>query len=172
MAPLPKVTPDNNRILLLRLIDFNPDNLVFDDALKVFTMVYDTSMITPDSNRIADGEIVIFDLKGLTPKHLTRLSFSSLKCFVKYMTEAHPIRIKQVHVINSHSLLDKLVMLMKPFLGAKAMKVIHFHMPDSTTLYDHVSQDILPIEFGGSCGTIEEPKWYWINRTDEHRWMK
>lgn len=169
MVPLQQITPDNNRILLIRLIDFNPDNLVFDDALTVFTMVYDISMITPDSEQIADGEIVIFDFKGLTPRHLTKLSLSSLRCFVKFMIDALPIRIKQVHVVNSHSMLDKLVMLMKPFLGAKAMKVVHFHQPDSTTLFDFVSRDLLPTEFGGSCGSIEVGKWHWINRTDDHR---
>lgn len=169
MVPLPKVTSDNNRILLLRLIDFDPDNLVFDDALTVFSMVYDVAMITADAGKIADGEIVIFEFNGAKPKHLTKLNISFLRCFVKYMIEAHPVRIKQVHVVNTHALLDKLVMMMKPFLGAKAMKVIHFHQPNSTTLYDYVSRDLLPIEFGGNSGSIEEPKWYWINRTDEHR---
>lgn len=169
MVPLPKVTSDNNRILLLRLIDYDPENLVFDEALVCFTMVYDVSVITPESDCLADGEIIIFDLKGLTGRHLSKLSLSSLRCFFKYMVEAHPLKIKAVHIVNSHSLLDKLKLLMKPFLGSKAMKVIHFHMPNSTSLYDFVSRDDLPDEFGGTSGPIEVSKRYWIDRTDGHR---
>lgn len=169
MVPLPKLTAENNRILLLRLIDYNPENIEFDDALTVFTMVYDISVITPEEDRLADGEIVIFDLKGLTGRHLTKLNLSSLRCFFKYMIDAHPLKIKQVHIINSHSLLDKLKLLMKMFLGAKAMAVFHFHMPVSTTLFDFVSKDVLPDEFGGTDGPIEVPKRHWIMRTEDHR---
>lgn len=169
MVPLPHVTPDNHRVLTLRLIDFDPKNLIFDNALRVFTMVYDAAMITPDADRLADGEIVVFDLKGLTASHLARIGLSSLRCFIKYMMDAHPLRIKAVHVVNSHSLLDKLMMLLRPFLGAKAMKVIHFHLPNTTTLFDFVPREVLPEEFGGIIGPIEKSKWFWINRTDDNR---
>jgi hypothetical protein len=59
MVIMPKRTPKNNRILLIRLIDFVPENLVFEDALSVFTMVNETSIITPDEDEIADGEVVV-----------------------------------------------------------------------------------------------------------------
>jgi CRAL/TRIO domain len=85
------------------------------------------------------------------------------------MVDVHPFKIKEVHVVNSHSLLDKLKMIMKPLLGAKAMKVIHFHSPNSTTLFDFVARELLVNEFGGTWGPIETLKWYWINRTDDHR---
>lgn len=169
MAIMPKVTANNNRVLLVRLIDFVPENLVMEDALTVFTMVNDTSIMTKDKGELISGEIVIFDLKGLTAKHLPRIGLSTLRCFIRYMIDAHPLRIKQVHVVNSNSLLDKLVMIMKPFVGAKAMKVIHFHLPNTKTLYEFVPRDCLPHEFGGTFGVIDTPKWFWINRTDDHR---
>lgn len=169
MVPLPKLTTENSRILILRLIDFNPENLIFDDAVTVFTMVYDTSIITPEEQSLADDEIVIFDLKGLTSKHITRMNLSTLRCFIKYMVDAHPLRIKQVHIVNSSSLLDKLMLILRPFLGSKAMKAIHFHAPNTTTLFDFVSKDVLPVEFGGTSYSIETPKWYWIRQTENHR---
>lgn len=169
MVLLPKTTPENNRILTFRLIDFNAEDFVFDNALSVFSLVNDTTIITPEKNGLADGEVVIFDLNGLTSSHLTRVGLSSLRCFIKYMTEAHPVRIKQVHVVNSHSLLDVLVMLFKPFVGSKAMKVVHFHKPNSSTLFDYVPKNVLPTEFLGTCGPIEEHKYYWIHRTEDFR---
>lgn len=171
MVLLPNVTSSNFRILTLRLIDFNPENLVFDDALSVFTLVHDTTIVTPEKDELADGEIVIFDLKGVTASHLTKLGFTSLRCFLRYMTESHPLKIKGVHIVNSSSLLDKLVMLLRPFLSSKAMKALRFHKPNSSTLYDYIPREILPEEFGGNCGSIESHKLYWIRRTEEHRWI-
>jgi hypothetical protein len=169
MFLLPKVTPENNRIMFIRLIDFNADNINFNDALSVFSMVYDTTIITPENDKLADGEILIFDLNGITPKHLTRLGYSALRCFFRYMNEAHPMRILKIHLLNCSPLLDKLMMILRPFMPSKAVKVTHFHSPNSTTLFDHISRDLLPIELGGTDGSLEIPKWYWIRRTEDHR---
>lgn len=169
MAILPGVTVDNNRILIIRLIDYNAEKLVFDDALTVFTMIYDTSVIIPEPDQLADGEIVIFDIKGLSAKHLAKMSLSSLRCFVKYMLDVHPIRLSQVHVINSHSLLDKILMVLRPFIGSKAFKAIRFHRPDTTTLFDFVPRELLPEELGGLFGSIEPSKQLWIKNAENHR---
>ena len=166
---MPKMTPDNNRILLIRLVDFVPENLVFEDAMTVFSMMYDIAIITPEEEDLADGETLIFDFKGFSARHLARIGISSMRCFIKYLTDAHPLRIKGVHIVNSHSLLDKLLILTRPFLGAKAMDTIHFHLPNSTTLFDFVPKNCLPHEFEGTFGPIDTLKWFWINRTDDHR---
>lgn len=169
MVLLPKVTPQNNRIMLIRLIDFNPDHFIFDDAITVFSMVYDMTLVTPERDSVADGEIAIFDLKGLTIKHLMKLGFSTLRCYFKYMLEAHPMRVHAVHVLNCSSVMDKLMMILRPFLSAKTMKAIHFHAPNSTSLYDFIPRDLLPVELGGTEGSLDNPKWYWINRIEDHR---
>jgi hypothetical protein len=169
MLLLPKVTAKNNRIMLIRLIDYNPDHLIFDDAFTVFSMVYDMMLITPEKGSFADGEIAIFDCKGMTVKHLTKLSFSTLRCYFRYMLEAHPMRVKEVHVLNCSSVIDKLMLLIKPFLGARIMQTVHFHAPESTTLFEYIPRDILPVELGGTDGSLHEPKMYWIKRVEDHR---
>lgn len=172
MVLLPKLTPDKNRVILTRLIDFNPDNVIFEDVLTVSSMLSDVNLIIPENeteNKLADGEILIYDLNGLSPKHLAKLGFSSLRGFFRYMTEAHPMRIKQIHLINSSSLLDKIVMLIYPFIGANAMKIMHFHSPNSTTLYDFLPREILPVEIGGTDENFHSVKQNWIKRTKEHR---
>ncbi|CRL03400.1 CLUMA_CG016526, isoform A [Clunio marinus] len=170
MVLLPKVTKDNNRIMTLRLIDYNPDQLVFDDGLKVFTMVNDTFIKTQNENaKFATGEIVVFDLQGLTARHVTRMGISSLRCFLKYMIDAHPVRIKEIHVVNAHSLLDKLMYMLKPFISARHLKVIHFHLPNSTTLFEYIPRDILPEEYGGTFESNESWRWFWIHKCEENR---
>ncbi|KAG5680476.1 hypothetical protein PVAND_009984 [Polypedilum vanderplanki] len=170
MVLLPKLTPENNRIIVTRLIDFSTDNLPeMDETLRISSMIFDIAAITPENNgSLADGEVLIYDLNGLTAKHFTKLSFSSLRGFFRYMSEAHLMRIREIHLINCSSLVDKLVMLIRPFVG-KAMQIMHFHQPDSTTLFDFVPMDVIPVELGGTDESIIKSKIYWIKKTEEHR---
>jgi hypothetical protein len=169
MILMPKVTDDNHRIMILKLLDFDPDNVVVDDALTVFSMVYDATLITREQGPLADGEILIIDLNGVTARHLTKIGFSSLRCFFRYMIEAHPMRIKQIHLINCPSVLDKLMMLCRPLMYAKTLNATHFHLPGASTLFDFVPRELLPNELGGAAGSFEGPKWTWIRRTEECR---
>lgn len=168
---MPKVTAENNRIVITKLIDVNANDITFDDVTLVSSMIFDTTLIMPenDDGTLADGEILIYDLDGLSAKHLTKISFSSLRGFFRYMSEAHPVRVKQIHLVNCSSMVDKLVMLFRPFIGAKAMQIMHFHTPNSTTLFDFVPKHLLPIELNGTSGNLNEPKCYWVKRTEEHR---
>jgi len=153
MILLSKLTRDNCRIIVTRLIDFNSDNIIFEDILSVSSMLSDVNLITsddPSKNHLADGEILIYDLNGLTTKHLSKLGFSLIRGLFRYMIEAHPMRIKQIHLINISSLLDKIIMLIRPFIDSKVMNITHFHASDSTTLFDFIPHEILPIELNGS----------------------
>lgn len=172
MILLPKLTPNNYRIILTRLINFDPDTIIFDDILSVSSVLSDVNLIIPENihdNTLADGEILVYDLNGLTGRHLTKLGISSMRGFFRYMTEAHPMRIKQIHLINVSSLVDKIIMMIRPFISAKAMSIMHFHAPNSKTLFDFIPVEILPIEIGGTDETIETTKQFWIKKAKDYR---
>lgn len=169
MVQLPKFTSDNCRILLLRLINSDPNLMKFDDALTVFTMMNDTMSKTPDAGRLADGEVLVFDLKCCSLGHLTKLSLSSLRCFIKYLIEAHPLRIKEVHLTNFEPWIEKFFMLTRPFIGEKAMKRFHFHEPNSETLFEFIPKDLLPDVLDGTAGSIEEAQKFWTQCCSDNR---
>jgi len=51
-------------------------------------MFADLRLVSPDPNpELADGEIPIFDMKGMTIWHLFRLNFSTLRLYFKYVQE-------------------------------------------------------------------------------------
>lgn len=56
----------------------------FTDIIKVFFMVADVRLITPDQNGLTDGEIPVFDMAGFSLRHLTKVVLSSLRCYMKY----------------------------------------------------------------------------------------
>lgn len=57
----------------------------FNEAIKLFFMVADVRLACSDPNgTITDGEIPIFDMAGLSIKHLTRVVLSTLRVYMKY----------------------------------------------------------------------------------------
>lgn len=49
------------------------------------------------------------------------------------------------------------------------MKVVHFHAPHSTTLFDFVPKEILTTEFGGDFGPNKMISEHWKQKIRDHR---
>lgn len=169
MTVMPKLTSDNNRITLLRLIDFNAANLNIEKSLTAYFMTYDVLNKTPEADRLADGEVIIFDLHGITARHLTIFGVSAIRCFLKYLIDSHPLRIKQIHILNARMIVHKLVWIFRPFMGKQAFDVIHFHKPKSTTLYEFVPKELLPEDYGGPIESMKKLSKRLIERCEGQR---
>lgn len=46
---------------------------------------------------------------------------------------------------------------------------LHFHKPDSDTLYKFIPKDLLPAEYGGKSGEIKEIKSNFVKLFDSYR---
>lgn len=169
MIILPNLTPEGNKVLYYRLIDFDPDKYHFNDVIRVFFMFADVRFNTPDPAGMSEGEIPIFDMKGFTLKHLTKVVLSTLRIYMKFTQEAHPIRLKAIHVVNCPSYLDKVITVIKPFLRSEVFKMINFHLSGAETLYKYVPKEMLPNDLGGQCGQIADIKSEWVKVLKEKR---
>jgi hypothetical protein len=166
---MPMKTPNNDRIILARAICPDPSVIVLEDAFTAFTMFQDVSLLIPEEGGLSTGDVIVFDFKGVNLKVVTKLTISLVRSFIKYILVGYPAKINGIHVINSTPLLDKIMMIARPFLPARTLELIHFHQPDSKTLFDFVPKDCLPVEFGGSSGSIDTLKSIWADRVDEKR---
>ncbi|KAM7347102.1 alpha-tocopherol transfer protein [Cochliomyia hominivorax] len=167
LIPLPGKTPDNYKLLIYRLIDHDADKFNFTDSIKVFFMMADCRFAIDDED--VDGEIPIFDMSGYSLRHLTKTVLSSLRIYMKFVQEAHPVRIKQIHVLNSPSYLDKVLTVIKPFIKSEVFKLIRFHVPNSDTPYEYFPLDMLPNEYGGKAGSLKDLKTFWLDKLQEKR---
>lgn len=156
----------------MRLVDEDPSKFNLTNMIKVFFMMSDVRLITPDINDLSDGEIPIYDAKNLSFKHLTKVVFSSLRIFMKFTQEALPIRIQQIHVLNCSPVMDRALSLIRPLLFSKVFKLIHFHKPESDTLFKYIPKEIIPEEYGGNAGPIKVLREYWMDKIDHHRFIK
>lgn len=171
IVPLLETSPDNYKIIVLRLISDEFDNIHFNDLIKAFFMMSDVRLVTPDAKRLTDGEIPIFDMARVSYRHLTKIILSTLRLYLKYTQEAHPVRVRQIHIINCNPIIDKIIYLIKPFVRTENFKMINFHTPGSTTLFKFIPREFLPTEYGGTAGSIATMKQYWMKRLEDHRFV-
>ncbi|KAH8386520.1 hypothetical protein KR093_001035 [Drosophila rubida] len=169
LVPLPGLTPENNKLLFYRLIDYDADKFNFTASIKVFFMVADCRFATETEGRLSDGEIPIFDMAGYTLRHLTKTALSALRVYMKFVQEAHPVRLKEIHVLNCPSYLDKVLTVVKPFIKSEVFKLIHFHLPDADTPYQHFPRAMMPHEYGGEAGKMADLKQHWMQLLQQQR---
>ncbi|KAG5875655.1 hypothetical protein JTB14_018653 [Gonioctena quinquepunctata] len=151
VAPLPKLTPQEDLVLFVKLMDLNPDNYNFAAQVKCFDML---TLLHLHQNGPPKGVVIMMDLKGLVFGHFLKLSVVVMKKFLYYLQEGMPIRLKSMQYFNIVSFMDKILALMKPFMKKELMDSLVIHT-EMNTVYDHVPKDILPREYGGSCESLE-----------------
>ncbi|KAH8289356.1 hypothetical protein KR054_004188 [Drosophila jambulina] len=169
LVPLPGLTPENDKLLFYRLVDFDADKFNFTAGIKVFFMVADCRFATEDKERLSDGEIPIFDMAGYTLRHLTKTALGALRVYMKFVQEAHPVRLKGIHVLNCPSYVDKVMAVVKPFIKSEVFKLIHFHLPGAETPFRHFPRSMLPEEYGGEAGKMADLKAQWMQLLKEQR---
>lgn len=59
------------------------------------------------------------------------------------------VKLKEVHFLNAPYFMDKLMMLLKPFMKKALLDIIHIHQPGTQEIYDYVPKKAFPKENGG-----------------------
>lgn len=154
MAPLPKATPEGYQIILYRLKDLDPSKLLFNDLVKCFCAFNDVKI---SEDGLVPGYIVILDMKGLSFSHFMKVTpyVQSIRCILLYLQECHPVRLKQVHVINTVSFMDRVLSLIKPFIQSELMNILHLH-GSAESLSEYFPLDLMPEEYGGKQTAVSK----------------
>ncbi|VVC28755.1 Hypothetical protein CINCED_3A010787 [Cinara cedri] len=146
--------PENYQIIYHRLRIFEANKYVFNDGVKLLIMAMDACFKVDGT---CPGFIFVFDMRGVRLGHLTRLGISSLRKFFTFIQDGLPVRLKGIHVLNTHSLIDKIMMLVKPFIKKELLSLIRFHTEsDQENIYEAVSKLSLPEDYGGQGPSIEK----------------
>lgn len=119
--------------------------------------------------KINAGDIPVFDMEGTTYRHLTKITLSTLRCYMKFTQEGFPVRLKEIHLINVSPVLSKLLTILRPFMKAQVRNMLNYHLPETDTFYDHIDRDLMPYEYGGKVGSIEEIKANFIKEIQSKR---
>ncbi|KAK5638454.1 hypothetical protein RI129_012749 [Pyrocoelia pectoralis] len=154
LAVFPERTVDGCVIIFHRLCDTNFRHYHMESAMKLLFMTLDAAIYDYPPT----GLIILFDMQGVGLLHLTRVELGLVKIFFQYLQECLPVRLRNIHVLNTVYFLEKIMSFIKPFMNAEVTKLIHFHPTnlDMNEFYDnHIAREYLPANYGGYLETVD-----------------
>jgi len=156
--------PNGYQIVYHKLRIFDASKYVFNDGVKLLIMAMDACFKVDGT---CPGYIILFDMRGVRLSHLTRLSISSLRKFFTFIQEGLPIRLKGIHVLNTQSIIDKIMMLIKPFMKKELLSMVHFYTErDLENVYEAIPKQCMIEDYGGQSQSSEKLHAHFVE------WMK
>ncbi|XP_047353529.1 uncharacterized protein LOC124950614 [Vespa velutina] len=149
--PLKKMTNEGYQIIFGNMIDPEPSHYIFYENIKYFFMVVELANIKTGPT---NGLVYVGDVQNLSLGHIGRINLMGIKKFLYFIQEAAPIRLKQIHIINSTPAMEVLLNMCKPFMKKELYEMIHFSTLES--LEKFLPVDALPNEIGGKGGNLKD----------------
>ncbi|XP_047032668.1 alpha-tocopherol transfer protein-like [Helicoverpa zea] len=137
-------------IIYHRLHETEPSRYNLEAGCKLLFMTVDLCLTKRGPQ---PGYMFLFDMRGVKFGHLTKVSLSTLRKFFQYVQEAMPVRMRAIHVLNTEPVLDKLMVLIRPFMDKKFFDMLKFHNKneDLEKFYETVvPRSALPPDYGGT----------------------
>ncbi|PSN57131.1 hypothetical protein C0J52_01286 [Blattella germanica] len=152
LTTMPKLTPEGDRIILIGLTGEDVANFNMNDTLKIVLMYLDVRLCEDYYLR----NTLIVDFKNIGMSHIMKVSLPTLKRYLLCILKGHKARVRSIHLINSPSLANVVLTLVRPFISNKILSRVQIHGEDYTKLFDDVPRNLLPTELGGDSGSINE----------------
>ncbi|XP_015435212.1 PREDICTED: uncharacterized protein LOC107190840 [Dufourea novaeangliae] len=183
---LPHLSKQGYKILFGKLVDPDPSHYSFEDVTKYFFMMSD--LVGLESGT-CDGYIFIGDSSNVSLGHVGRISPMGMKKLVMYVQEAIPVRLKEIHFINTPAVMDVIMNMAKPFMKKELWSMVRdnlilylyssecsellflkIHLHSSLkSLKEFISPDLLPNEVGGKGESLSKIHKEQIQQLDDKR---
>lgn len=173
-CPLRKLTKEKYKITIIRFPKC--DTSVYDtaDVCKTALMMFDANYTIYDNDDgLVEGEIYILDVSGFSFKQFLDVS-KNVKTFIhytKFLQECAPVHLICNHIANTSSVVDGIMTIIKPVLSKEVNDLVKFHKHGNDTMLEFVDKDVLPVDFGGTNGTIDEHYQDWLKVFETKRFV-
>ncbi|GFG39222.1 hypothetical protein Cfor_00123, partial [Coptotermes formosanus] len=134
-CPMPRMTPDCDRIIVFGYQTKDPTHFVAEDFFKVALMTLEILSLE-DYNL---STIFIFDFRNYTLGH-----------------KGFAVRMKGLHIINTPPYANIVIGILKSIFKSKLVSRIHIHGSDLQKLHKYIPKRCLPREYGGYAGSVNE----------------
>ncbi|XP_071526874.1 alpha-tocopherol transfer protein-like isoform X9 [Panulirus ornatus] len=169
--PLPGYDHKGRSVILTRIGQFDPSTATMDYLMKASSLIFDVWM-EEDEQASVTALVSVEDWADLQFSHVVLFTPTFAKKCMTLFQEGYPVRPKGLNYINTPAAFDTVFNIFKSFMKEKMKRRVHIHGSDLESLYKEVPKEVLPVEYGGTNGTIEEIKKYWLDRVDARRdWL-
>ncbi|XP_075067475.1 alpha-tocopherol transfer protein [Mixophyes fleayi] len=144
-----------SKVLIYRIEKWDTQHFT---AYEVFQISLITSeLIVKEAETQRNGIKAIFDLQGWRLAHAFQITPTIATRIAAVMTDSFPLKVRGIHLINEPLFFYPVYALIKPFLPEKMKQRIHLHGSNYIpTLHQHFSENILPLEYGGTGSSLTE----------------
>ncbi|GJQ86159.1 hypothetical protein Trydic_g13439 [Trypoxylus dichotomus] len=169
ILPLTKIANrESPRIMLLRPGEADPSKTKLETFFKLNLMVMDILLNEADDYIIC-GLVLFLDMTGMSMGHMAQANPSTIKKSMTYFQQCQPNRAKELHFFNIPSFFDTLLGIIKPFMNEKYKQRIYAHNTSRIEdMYKYIPKSILPTEYGGEAGPIQNLIDYWKIKTENY----
>uniref|UniRef100_A0A8D0BYU8 Alpha-tocopherol transfer protein n=1 Tax=Salvator merianae TaxID=96440 RepID=A0A8D0BYU8_SALMN len=151
-----------SKVLIYRIAQWEPKMFTAFDVFRVSLIT--SELIVRELETQRNGVKTIFDLQGWRFAHALQISLTVAKKIATVLTDSFPLKVRGIHLINEPMLFHPVFTLIKPFLTEKIKARVHMHGCNfMQSLQQHFPAHILPTEYGGDAGSIEELSKEWTD---------
>ncbi|XP_064480887.1 alpha-tocopherol transfer protein-like isoform X2 [Ornithodoros turicata] len=150
---LPDRDPKGCAVFIFKGGHWNPYTCTAEDIFRANVMCLEQAIMDPVTQ--VTGIVALMDMKGFSFTHLRFCPASHLQKVVSLIQDCFPARFKAIHIVNEPAIFSVLFSIVKPFLNEKLQKRIYFHGCDLNSLHQYLPADILPEEYGGLTGSMD-----------------
>ncbi|XP_011704765.1 PREDICTED: alpha-tocopherol transfer protein-like [Wasmannia auropunctata] len=171
ILPLQKPDSQGRLVFIVRCTRFDPTTHELSDFIKIGVMLAELTMKNNTTASVY-GCAIYVDVVNPTVRHIALCQPHIFMNVVHAWQSCYPIRVQSINFINTPTFVDHIVRLMKSFMTEKMKNRFHVYSHMSLSCFKDVPADILPIEYGGADGTIQELTDYWKKLVEEnHDWI-
>ncbi|XP_057666280.1 retinol-binding protein pinta-like [Diorhabda carinulata] len=153
----------NQMVVIIRTAAHNPKIHSQETIFKVDHMILDVAALFEFEIAQIFGLISVFDMNGVTFWHAKALTPNIVKRAVAAWQHYH-IASKSYEFINSPGYLNVILNIFKSFMTDSMKKSTKVHTNGLKSLHTFVDKEILPEEYGGSAGKLEDLINFWHDK--------
>ncbi|XP_077519341.1 alpha-tocopherol transfer protein-like isoform X3 [Amblyomma americanum] len=150
---LPDRDPNGCAVFIFKGGQWNPYTCSSEDIFRANVLCLEQAIMDPVTQ--VTGLVAVMDMKGFGFTHLRFCPPSNLQKVVSLIQDCFPARFKAIHIINEPAVFGMLFSIVRRFLNEKLQQRIHFHGCDTASLHKFIPAEILPEEYGGFAGPMD-----------------
>ena len=156
-VPIAGYDKHGRKVIIQRYNLADPSKAQPEEVIRAGQLILDVSLKKLDYQAQVNGVVIISDSVGATMAHMKAFSPTMAKKIMTIFEEAYPNRPKQMHMLNMPSFMASLYNMMKGFMKPKMRERMYVHAKgDLTQLHEAVGTEVLPEEYGGTNGTMQD----------------
>lgn len=134
-------------------------------------MMLDARYLMLDGDRLATADVLIIDLEKYNFRHFFNEAKNpkTLYLYFKYIQEVVPIATSAAHILNPSWVVDRFMSLIRPLLRKEVAESFQFHSRGSESLHKSFSKEVLPEDYGGTAGSMDDLHKDWMKVFESKR---